>query len=95
MIGKESREGHDVSLERCRLYGNVRTEVQKPDLGASAKGAANSKKGFPRSLPLSEESGGCQGQHTMHGTATPKVKLPSQAVRTALGCELQTAPGGQ
>jgi hypothetical protein len=52
------------------------------------------KKGFPRCLPLSAEGhGGWQGQHTVHGTTTQEVKLPSQAVRTALGCEFRNAAG--
>lgn len=47
------------------------------------------RKHFPSCLHLFEEDSECLGQHkSVHGTATHEVKLPSQAMRIALGCEI-------
>lgn len=50
--------------------------------------AACLKKAFSKLSPFEEDSE-CLGQHkSVHGTATHEVKLPSQAMRIALGCEI-------
>lgn len=47
------------------------------------------RKGFPSCVHLFEEDSECLGQHkSVHGTATHEVKLPSQAMKIAFGCEI-------